>query len=141
MTKIKTQRRAKQRERASKGNRADAIHRKQPPLKRAEGEMGMLLRQMKQAELESQVQAESATKIRHKIVNMLKAYRLAGNISIDVMAAAIGRNRVSMARVERGLAVAKDSTLTKMLGFYGIDWQPTARVFTSEAKIQKRRAE
>jgi hypothetical protein len=141
MQKIKTQRRAKKRERAGKARLGEAVHYKQPPLKRPEGKLAMLLDEMKKAELQAQIQAESGTKLRHQIVQMLKARRLAGNISIDVLSAAIGRHRVSMVRVERGSSVATDGTLVKMLAFYGINWQPTARIFTSEAKIEKRRAE
>jgi hypothetical protein len=142
MQKIKTQRRAKKRERAGKARLGEAVRYKPPlPLKRPEGELAMLLDQMKKAELQAQIQAETGTKLRHKIVQHLKARRLAGNISIEVLSAAIGRHRVSMVRIERGSSVATDGTLVKMLAFYGINWQPTARIFTSEAKIEKRRAE
>ncbi len=142
--KIKTQTRKKKRERASKGERGASIdvdRFKHFPLKRPDGELGMLLKAMKEAELQSQVQAETATKLRHRIVQIIRARRLAGNVAIEVMAAAIGRNRVSMVRVERGSSVAKDSTLAKMLAFIGVEWEPTAKIFTSQAKIQQRRAE
>ncbi len=139
--KIKTQRRAKKRERAGKRTRADAVFLAAQPLRKPEGQLAMLLSEMKRAELEAQVQAETATKLRQQIVTLLKSRRLAGNIPLEVIAAAIGRNRVTMVRLERLTTVAKDSTLSKMLHFFGVDWQPTAKVFTSEAKIQKRRAE
>ena len=101
----------------------------------------MLLSQMRDHELAAQVQSETAVKIRQKIVRILRARRLAGNIQLEVMAAEIGRHPITMTRIERGTTEAKDSTLAKMLAFYGTAWTPTARVFTAEAKVQKRRAE
>jgi hypothetical protein len=131
----------KARERASKRSKASALSWYPNHLKKPEGDLAMMLGQMNEAELAAQVQAETAVKVRRRIIDWLRARRLAGNIPLRNVAAAVGRHEVSLVRVEMGTTVAKNSTLQKLLKFHGFSWDPTPRIFTSEPHSPKHRAE
>lgn len=133
--------RKKARQRASKSSKASMVGWIPGPLRKPDGNLAMMLAQMNEAEQQAQVQAETAVKVRRRIINWLRARRLAGNIPLRNVAAAIGRHEVSLARVELGVTVAKNSTLQKLLSFYGFDWVPTPRIFTSDAHAPKHRTE
>ena len=133
--------RKKARQRASKSSKASAVGWIAGPLRKPEGDLAMMLAQMNECEQEAQVKAETAVKVRRRIINWLRARRLAGNVPLRNVAAAVGRHEVSLARVELGVTVAKNSTLQKLLAFYGFAWDPTPRFFTSDPHGPKHRQE
>lgn len=126
---------------ASKRGRSAAVAYVPQVLQKPEGDLQMMIAQMQDAELQAQVQAETAVKLRSRIVRWTREKRLAGNIPVENVAAAIGRHKVSLTRIELGVVSARDSTLQALLAFYGIEYTPIARFFTSEPKISKRRTE
>lgn len=129
------------RRRANRRSKIRAVAYEPGTLRKPSGDLAMMLGQMHDAEVQAQVQAETAVKVRRRIVDWLRARRLAGNIPLDNVAAAVGRHVISLVRVENGTTVAKDSTLTKLLAYHGFDWISTPKLFTSTANGPKHRTE
>lgn len=127
--------------RASKREKAALMPPMPTELRRPEGDLAMMLQQMRDAELEAQAQAERAVKIRARIVQFLRDRRLAGNVPIADVAATIGRNMTTLIRIETGVVKPKDTTLAKMLAFHGFDWIPTGKIFTSDPNGPRHRTE
>lgn len=127
--------------RASKREKAALMPAMPETLRKPEGDLAMMLQQMRDAELAAQTQAERAVKIRARIVQFLRDRRLAGNVPVADVAATIGRHVTSLVRIETGVVKAKDTTLQKIMAFHGFDWIPTPKVFTSDPNGPRHRTE